>query len=158
MKPAGMTPLRMKVYLIFSLMLLGGLGLYKLLASDVFSMLESQAAPLVDSIRRHLPKATLAAFSGIPPLGDAAYEELKAKLPQQEGWRTFAKPLGLADGSLLLFQRYDQNAIVWHIDWKARKVSSFPIPEIKLVPERRYTALASPDGIWLRRAYGRDRA
>ncbi len=149
MKPAGMTPLRMKVYVIFFLMILGGLGLYKFVSSDWLAMLESKVAPLADSIKRHLPRGAAGVSSEVLPLGDTVYEELKAKLPGKEGWRTFAKPLVLSDGSLLLFQRSGQNAIVWHIDWKARKASSFPIPEITLATEGRYTALASQDGIWL---------
>lgn len=149
MKPAHTTPLRLKVYVIFALMLLGGLGLHKLVTSDGLAILESKAAPLVDSIKRLLPQQSTETAYQVVPMGDAAYEELKGKLPELQGWRTFAKPLGLSDGSLLLFQRSGQIAVVWHIDWKGRKVSSFPIPEIKLDTPSRYTALASREGIWL---------
>jgi hypothetical protein len=146
MKHARMTPQRMKVFVISSLLLLGGLGLYRLVSSDVLAVLESRTTPLVDSIKRHLSSG---APSEVMPLGDSVYEALKGMLPEKEDWRTFAKPLGLPDRSLLLFQRSGQNAIVWHIDWKAGKASSFPIPEIALATEGRYTALASQDGIWL---------
>ena len=74
------------------------------------------------------------------------------QLPGLEGWRTFAKPLALGTGSLLLFQRDGGEAVVWRINWKAHKISSFSLPELTLYKgkdEIRYTALASQDGLWL---------
>lgn len=71
------------------------------------------------------------------------------KFPEQQGWRTFAKPLAVGTSNMLLFQRSGENAVIWRIDWITGKVSSLPVPEIKLQKEGRYTALLSRDGLWL---------
>jgi len=75
-------------------------------------------------------------------------DALLGQLPGLQGWRTFAKPLALK-GSLLLFQRDGGNALVWRVDWKTQRVSSFPLPELRLNKDARYTALSSQDGLWL---------
>lgn len=71
------------------------------------------------------------------------------QLPEQQGWRTFAKPLAIDTSGMLLFQRSGEHAVIWRIDWSSHKVSSLPVPEIKLQKDRRYTALISRDGLWL---------
>lgn len=72
------------------------------------------------------------------------------KLPDDQAWRTFAKPLAIGRSSMLLFQRLGEDAVIWQTDWESGKVSSLPIPEIKLKKkEDRYTALLSAEGLWL---------
>lgn len=85
------------------------------------------------------------AVSNIP----AGTEVPGNQLPEEQVRRTFAKPLALDTSSLLFFQRDGEKAVVWRIDWKTQKVSSFPVPELKLQKDRRYTALSSQEGLWL---------
>ncbi|HEY5993135.1 MAG TPA: kelch repeat-containing protein [Gallionellaceae bacterium] len=74
---------------------------------------------------------------------------LQRQLPLSPEWRTFARPLAIGTGQLLLFQRDGQHAVIWRIDWKNQKVESIPVPEITLDKDTRYTALESKDGVWL---------
>nr|WP_315489954.1 kelch repeat-containing protein [uncultured Rhodoferax sp.] len=81
----------------------------------------------------------------------AGADVLLGRLPAAQGWRTFAKPLALENGAMMLFQRDGNRALVWHIDWKANTVRSFTLPELDLGTDNpaRYTALASQHGVWL---------
>ncbi len=79
----------------------------------------------------------------------ASADALLGQLPGLQGWRTFAKPLPLGSDGLLLFQRVGSGAVVWRVDWKRNKVSSFQLRELQLQKDGRYTALSSEDGVWL---------
>src|SRR3981081_4252631 len=63
----------------------------------------------------NLPAGTdvLPAGTDVLPAGT---DVLMSQLPGLQGWRTFAKPLALENGGLLLFQRDGGNAVVWRID------------------------------------------
>lgn len=95
-----------------------------------------------------------AALLGVSLFANGANEPLLpdaliAQLPNHESWRTFAKPLAMRDGRTLLFQRDLNQAVVWQIEWKNKKVHSFPLSGFPLEDKGRYTALASRDGLWL---------
>jgi hypothetical protein len=89
-------------------------------------------------------QATIAAT----PLQNKAFnsDALLKKLPYDQ--RTFAKPLALGRNNLLIFQRDGSNAVVWNIDWKKQKVSSFVLPELTLLDKLRYTVIANKEGLW----------
>ena len=89
-------------------------------------------------------------FSQLTPVEPAAEFSITIDALAHKPWRsTFAAPAPGDPHETLYFERYDQQARIWRLDWEQHTARAFALPALPLQDKVRYTAVVSARGLWL---------